>query len=208
MLVFLVGGRQGGWVPVQGEDATASAHNAPPTPGDVARSSPIDAPALVPAAFAPAAVTPAAAGPGAKQRGAALALLRDPWLDRLEGWTIEFLPARVGYLGATWARTKRIEIYVGEGQTLHELAFTLAHELGHALDVTLLDVNQRDQWLQARGVPKASWWGTSGDSDYGVGAGDWAEAFAVWQVGGPSYSTLAGALTPAQLELLAQLLAV
>ncbi len=198
VLVFLVGGR----VPVQGEDATASAHNTPSTPGDVARSSPIDALAL-----APAAVAPAAAGPGAEQRGAALALLRDPWLDRLEGWTIEFLPARAGYLGATWARTKRIEIYIGEGQSLDELAFTLAHELGHALDVTLLDVNQRDQWLQARGVPEASWWGTSGDSDYGVGAGDWAEAFAVWQVGGPSYSTLAGALTPAQLELLAQLLA-
>ncbi len=193
VLVILVGG----WVPVQGEDATASAHNASPAPGDVARSSPIDAPAMV----------PAAAGPRAKQRGAALALLRDPWLDRLEGWTIEFLPPRAGYLGATWAQTKRIEIYVGEGQTLDELAFTLAHELAHALDVTLLDVNQRDQWLQARGVPAASWWGTSGDSDYGVGAGDWAEAFAVWQVGGPSYSTLAGALTPAQLKLLAQLLA-
>ena len=146
-----------------------------------------------------------ATGSLAEVRLAVLAKLAYPWQTRLSQWTIEFLPGRAGYLGATWTSERRIEIYVRDGQSLDELAFTLAHELGHAVDLTYLSGKERDRWLAARGRPDASWWTDSGASDYAVGAGDWAEAFAVWQVGGSSLSTLAGQPTPEQLRLVAEL---
>lgn len=138
-------------------------------------------------------------------RADVLSRISYPWRSRLSAWTIEFLPARPGYLGATWTATKRIEIYVRDGQTIDELAFTLAHEMGHAVDLTYLDGAGRDRWLAARGASGTQWWAGSGASDYAVGAGDWAESFAVWQVGGQSLSTVAGQPTPEQLELLGSL---
>lgn len=146
-----------------------------------------------------------ATGSLAEVRAAVLTRMSYPWQARLPQWSIEFLPGRPGYLGATWTNERRIEIYVRDGQTVDELAFTLAHELGHAVDLTYLSAKERDRWLAARGRPGAPWWTDSGASDYAVGAGDWAEAFAVWQVGGTSLSTLAGQPSAEQLRLVAEL---
>ncbi|MEZ5233825.1 MAG: hypothetical protein R2749_14120 [Acidimicrobiales bacterium] len=140
-------------------------------------------------------------------RAATLQRISFPWQQRLPGWTIEFLPGRDGYLGATWSREQRIEIYVRPGQGIDELSFTLAHELGHAVDVTYFDSGDRDRWLAARGATGAQWWTDSGKGDYAVGAGDFAECFAVWQVGGTSLSTLAGQPSAAELAVLAELVA-
>jgi hypothetical protein len=123
----------------------------------------------------------------------ALARLRYPWQERLPGWTIDFKPGRAGLLGGTWTYEHRIEIYVRDGQTVDDVAFTLAHELGHAVDVTLFDDDDRHEWAHVRGLAgDAPWWVESGATDFASGAGDWAEAFAVFQVGGVSHSRVAG----------------
>jgi hypothetical protein len=140
-------------------------------------------------------------------RAATLAHISYPWQERLVDWTIEFVPGRSGYLGATWSAERRIEIYVRDDQSDAELAFTLAHELGHAVDLTFLDSVDRQRWLAARGIDDVPWWTASGMSDYAVGAGDFAEAFAVWQVGGVGLSTAAGQPNAQQLQVLAELVA-
>lgn len=137
---------------------------------------------------------------------AALAKVTYPWTDRLAGWSIVFLPGRPGLLGGTWTYEQRIEIYVRESQTAQDVAFTLAHELGHAVDVTLMSEHDRQRWKTARAIDAAvPWWVESGATDFSSGSGDWAEAFAVWQIGGESHSRVAPQPSPAQLKLLADL---
>ena len=148
---------------------------------------------------------PAGAALDPSRQAEVLSRISFPWEEALPGWTIEFLGGRPGYLGATWPERKRIEIFVRDGLTDGELAFTLAHEIGHAVDVVHFDQDDRTRWLRVRGRPDARWWTGSGVSDFEVGAGDWAEAFAVWQVGGRSLSTLADQPDPGQLAIVAEL---
>jgi hypothetical protein len=135
---------------------------------------------------------------------AALELVSFDWATRLPDWTIEFSEGRPGFLGYAFFNDKRIEIYVRDEHTPQQVAATVAHELGHAIDVSTLDDAQRAVWLQVRGID-VGWWPTGETSDYGSGAGDFAEAFATWQVGEISRSTVAGQPTEAELELLAAL---
>ena len=119
--------------------------------------------------------------------------------------SIEFRAGRTGFLGATWPDSRRIEIFVRDDLGDRDVAFTLAHEIGHAVDVVHLDEADRSRWLRARGRTDARWWADSGASDFEVGAGDWAEAFAVWQVGGRSLSTVAPQPDAGDLALVAEL---
>lgn len=137
---------------------------------------------------------------------AALAKVSYPWKERLAGWSIVFLPGRPGLLGGTWTYEQRVEIYVRESQTAEDVAFTLAHELGHAVDVTLMSEQDRQRWKVARSIDATvPWWVESGATDFSSGSGDWAEAFAVWQIGGESHSRVAPQPSAAQLKLLADL---
>jgi hypothetical protein len=132
-----------------------------------------------------------------------------PWQERLPDWTVTFLPGRAGLLGGTWTYERRIEIYVRATQSVEDVAFTLAHELGHAVDVTHFGEDERHAWLAARALhPDTPWWVESGATDFGSGAGDWAEAFAIHLLGGPGHSRLAGQPDAAQLELVARLAAL
>jgi hypothetical protein len=136
----------------------------------------------------------------------ALTRISYPWRDRLPGWTVEFLPGRPGLLGGTWTYEQRIEVYVRDGQSVDDVAFTLAHELGHAVDVGMLSEADRQRWVSSRRIdPSVPWWVESGATDFSSGSGDWAEAFAVWQVGGVSHSRVASAPSSADLALVAQL---
>ncbi len=122
----------------------------------------------------------------------------------LPGWTIDFQPGRTGLLGFAYFEERRIEVYVRDSHSAWDVASTLAHELGHAVDVSILDDAARWDWMNQRGID-ADWWPAPGVADYSSGAGDFAEAFAVWQVGGSTHSRVAGAVTDADLQLLQRL---
>lgn len=137
---------------------------------------------------------------------AALATISYPWQELLPEWKIEFMPESMGLYGLTLVKDKRIEIYVRPFQQTELLAHVIAHELGHAVDVTMNNSRDRRRWEDSRGIDSEPWWPGSGATDFSTGAGDFAEAFAAWQVGDQSFrSTLANPPTPAQEALLAEL---
>lgn len=117
-----------------------------------------------------------------------LELIRYPWRSELEGWTIAFLEPRGRASGYTWSGDKRIEIFVKDTDDGARVARVLAHELGHAVDVTLNTGDERRSWLQEREAPESTpWWPASGLPDFESGAGDFAEVFAAWQVGSADF---------------------
>jgi hypothetical protein len=149
-------------------------------------------------ARAQAPVRPAEDTPAAITGRQALALVSfDP--ARL-GYRIEFRPGRRD-LRAQIDRPRRlITIFVSPGDAVHRLAHDVAHELGHAYDGTYLSPEARNSYLQARGRGTAPWWpGFQAKdytalalSDYGTGAGDFAEVFALCHSPSPEFrSTLA-----------------
>lgn len=137
---------------------------------------------------------------------AALDTISYPWQELLPEWTITFLPEKSGLFGLTKVPEKRIEIYVREDQDTNLLAHVIAHELGHAVDVTLNNGSDRRRWVEIRGLDSSPWWPNSGATDFSTGAGDFAESFAAWQVGEEAFrSKLGGAPVAEQIELLAEL---
>jgi hypothetical protein len=149
------------------------------------------------------------ASPDAIQLGAeAVASISYPWQQQLPGWRIEFHPARSGYLGLSFLNESVMEIYVRPTMTAADIAAVVAHELGHAVDVTLLDDADRDAWVRQRGLPEHLAWYPTEESDLASGAGDFAEAFAVLLTGSWSQSRLAGQPTAADLALMAHLASV
>ena len=163
--------------------------------------------------IAPATTTPStieattSAPPTPAERGReALALIDYDWQSRLDGWSIVFAPGRDGVLGLTYVDRKTIEIFVRENQTSDLLAHVIAHEMGHAVDVTLNDSDERQRWQDSRGIGDAPWWPGDGATDFSTGAGDFAESFAAWQVGSGNFrSKLSGAPNAGQLDLMAEL---
>ncbi|MEM9562255.1 MAG: hypothetical protein AAGA93_06550 [Actinomycetota bacterium] len=136
----------------------------------------------------------------------ALARISYPWERLLSEWTIEFQPATDGLYGLTMVPERRIEIYVRADQSPGMVAHVVAHELGHAVDVTLNSGPERRRWSELRGIGSAPWWPESGANDFATGAGDFAESFAAWQVGPAGFrSTLADPPNGAEIELLAEL---
>lgn len=138
--------------------------------------------------------------------GPALEAIEYPWREELPGWEIQFISGYGNIAGYTWSREERIEVFVRPGATSQDLARILAHELGHAVDVSRNSGDDRRAWLAARGAEQAEWWPGNGLADFATGAGDFAESFAVWQVGDDDYrGELGPAPTPEQLALLERL---
>lgn len=137
----------------------------------------------------------------------ALGLISFDWRNGLPGWELRFLDGRSGYRGLTYPEASVIEVFVRPGDTAEGLAHVVAHELGHAVDVSRLSDADRAEWAAARGYgSQAPWWVASGGSDFASGAGDFAESFAFWQAaGGQWFGDLAGPPNPAQVGLLARL---
>ena len=126
------------------------------------------------------------------------------WQHNLPDWQIRFLPAREGYRGTTFPEQKVIEIYVRSDDTELGLAHIVAHELGHAIDTTLLNDTLRQAWRNVRGYgAEVPWFVGSGASDYQSGAGDFAESFAWYQVRSGWYSQLGPPPNVVQMALLA-----
>ena len=120
---------------------------------------------------------------------AALALVR---YDPSEvGYTISFEPGRDDVRAQSDRSSKAIGVFLRRGDLPHVVAHDIAHELGHAYDQQHLDARARGAYLSRRGVPSAAWL-PDGPSDYGVGAGDFAEVFALCHAASPDFrSTLA-----------------
>ena len=147
--------------------------------------------------------------PEATERGmAAVAQIAYPWQEKLPDWQIRFLTSDDGAYGYTMTREKRIDIYVRDEQSEELLVHVVAHELGHAVDVALNDGDDRQRWRKARAIEDAPWWPDNRAADFATGAGDFAESFAVWQVGSGSYrSELGPPPGSEQLRLIAELAA-
>ena len=123
----------------------------------------------------------------------ALHLIGYRWRRHLPTWSIDFLPANAGLRGLTRTQERRIEIYVRDTDTAWELARVIAHELGHAVDLSHLDIDDRRAWRLLRGIDdQTPWWPDDGRADFATVAGDFAECFASWQVGSSSLSQVAG----------------
>ena len=137
---------------------------------------------------------------------AALAMLDYPWRDL--GWTIQFLPGRPGYLGLARGPKQRIEIYVRPEHDAYDVAHTLAHELGHAVDLTYGSTYRRREYRRLRGLAmEGEWFGCDSCTDYATPAGDFAEVFEYWLLGGGDYrSQMAGPPDEATLARLRHLL--
>jgi hypothetical protein len=130
---------------------------------------------------ATAAAEPAAA---TRQAGAveviarrALALVDVP-VDKV-GYHLVFAPPKPGVRAQTDRATKTITVFAASFDEPSSLAHDIAHELGHAYDDRFLDDNARRAFLRTRGVPDVPWWPGAQVSDYGTGAGDFAEVFAL-----------------------------
>jgi hypothetical protein len=128
-------------------------------------------------------VAAAVSGTPEEQAGrAALARVTYPWAAT--GYTIVFSGARPGLFGLTKADERRIEIYVRPGENPDLLAHVIAHEIGHAVDKTFNNAARRAQWLAIRGLaPSTGWFTCNRCHDFDTPAGDYAETFALWQLG-------------------------
>jgi len=135
---------------------------------------------------------------------AAMARITYPWQQT--GYRIVFSGPQPGMQGRTSPRSMGfIEIYVRPDETVDNLAHVIAHEIGHAVDLTYGNDQRRSVWLQLRGITPRPWFTCSMCDDFSVPAGDFAETFAYWQVGDYSRSRLAPPPTPAQLAQLVPL---
>lgn len=126
-------------------------------------------------------VTIGSTGPRQAELGAAaLARLRINYADMFPGWTIAFLPSRSNLLGMTLTKERRVEIYVRGDRSVEALTHDLAHELGHVTDVLYNTEERRQHYLELRGLPGSTpWWTCNECRDMQVGAGDFAETFAL-----------------------------
>ncbi len=173
------------------------------TPGGDIGVEPTPQPSPSPAPF-PADLPAVAVSddPGLLVRGeAALELISYPWRSHLAGWVIAFEPELSGMRGLTFSGDQRIEVYVRDDEGPWEIARVVAHELGHAVDLTYGSVTTREHWREIRDLPTDTpWWPDSRHADFATGAGDFAECFATAQVGSATLSHIGDACTEEQMR--------
>jgi len=113
---------------------------------------------------------------------AALALIGFP-CQKLK-FQIVFMPPRHGFRAMIFPDKHRIEVYARPQDDTRLLAYDIAHELGHAIDVTRNTSETRKKWMKSRGInPATPWFGCNRCSDYSTPAGDFAETFALLLLG-------------------------
>jgi hypothetical protein len=130
------------------------------------------------------------------------------WRTALPGWTIQFVGPRPGLRGATFPQARVVQVYVRADESVPDIAHAFAHELGHAVDVTYLDDQDRAAFNVARGRPADfGWWVAPAADDFASGAGDWAECFAWTMTAGRGgfYSRLGPPPSAGVMALIGQL---
>ena len=123
---------------------------------------------------------------------AALARVSYPWQQL--GYRINFLGPQSGVSGRTSPRSMGfIDIYVRPDESVDTLAHVIAHEIGHAVDLTYGTDQRRQLWEQLRGMGPRTWFTCSMCEDFSTPAGYFAETFAYWQLHDYSRSEVAPA---------------
>jgi hypothetical protein len=116
------------------------------------------------------------------QPNTVLNLIHYPW-EKL-GYDVVFMSARPGFRAMTISDRRRIEIYMRAGEGPLDVAYDLAHELGHAFDLEYNDASRRAAYCVLRGIdPQTPWFGCNRCPDYDTPAGDFAETFAFLLLG-------------------------
>jgi hypothetical protein len=155
---------------------------------------------------APAPAVQAAAAPSDPQaKGeAALARLNYPW-QKL-GFSVRFEGNNSGLLGKANCGTKEITVYVRSSQSVTDVAFVTAFELGHAIDCGTMDDARRAEWAAIRGFPAGwTWFPGCLCTEDNFGSGDISMVFGKWLVPESNFpwrSKLAGPPSAEQLERL------
>jgi hypothetical protein len=159
-------------------DPTVTAAPAPATTVATTTAVVATAPApTAPTAPAAAAATPVTL-PTLEQLGAAAVRLVKFDLARLPGWQIAFLAGRPGLQGQTFPDRRRIEVYVAAQDGTRAISYNLAHEVGHAVDLTYSTRASRLAFRAIRRIPAATlWFGCGGCTDFATPSGDFAESF-------------------------------
>lgn len=167
---------------------------------------PVSAPEA-PAATAPPPPDPADRSPGWEQRMGAAALRHVGFDAATLGFRVEFQPGRPGLLGMTYPAERLITVWVRPGHGVADVAGVVAHELGHAVDVTWNTPARRQIYRSLRGLDDRSWFTCNGCTDFSTPAGDFAETFAWWVLEGTGRfrSELGPAPTSDQLRSLVPL---
>ena len=157
-----------------------------PAPAVATASAPAPQPSAAPATAEP--TTPESKG------AAALELISYPW-QRL-GYSVSYTGENPGLLGKANCSTHQITIYVRSSQTVRQVAFVTAFELGHAVDCGLMTDQKRAEWAQIRGfAPGWTWFPNCLCTEDNYGSGDISMVFANWLVPNGGYrwrSNLAG----------------
>jgi hypothetical protein len=160
-------------------------------------AAPVRAAAVAAPAAAAAKVPVKPAGPVAaaapapqtiEQRGAAaLARIAYPW-QKL-GYSVTYLGNNPGLLGKANCGTHEISIYVRPSQTIQQIAFVTAFELGHAVDCGTMTDATRAEWAAIRGFPAGwKWFPGCLCTEDDFGSGDISMVFANWLVPNGGYS--------------------
>ena len=177
---------------------TTTTTAAPVLVAAAAAPAPASAPAPAPAPPAPTATTP-------QEKGAqALAMIDYPW-QRL-GYSVTFEGPNPGLLGKADCNTDQIWIYVRPNQSIRQIAFVTAFELGHAVDCGFMTDQTRAEWAGIRGFHDGwTWFPSCVCTEDDFGSGDISMVFATWLVPDGGYgwrSNLAPQPDAAQLDRL------
>ena len=145
---------------------------------------------------------PLGAEPAATRDAAALALIPFSW-QQLH-YKIVFLAPQQGVRAMIFPDQRRIEVYARPLDDARHVAYDIAHELGHAIDITFNTAETRRKWMILRGIdPAIPWFGCNRCTDFQTPAGDFAETFAFILLGPGNFSSrMAPAPTAKQIAAL------
>ncbi len=122
----------------------------------------------------------------------------------LPAWRVVHADTHPNWRGVTNTIERTVTLFDRPATSIDEAAAVLAHELGHAVDIDMLDDADRRTWLELRSID-TGWWAGEAQADFDVGAGDFAEAVAAYLLDSPTRSPH-GDYTDEQLAFVAQLI--
>lgn len=195
-------------VPVDAPMARSTVTAAPAVTTSTSTSTPTttttEAAAFTPPVEADVEPPPAPALSAERRSDLALGLLDYRW-ERL-GYSVTFEDAKRGLLGKTNCDTKQVFIFMRPSQTIEQIAFVTAFELGHAIDCGTMTSARRAEWARIRGFAEGwQWFPGCLCTEDNYGSGDLSMVFATWLVPHGGYgwrSNLAGPPSPEMLDQL------